>query len=69
MAFVGGSLFEVGAYLGYVEALNAGHEEMCGVLRRAVREYKRGEGEKGSESLESLVREAEVKGPKTFRWM
>ncbi|RDX49411.1 hypothetical protein OH76DRAFT_1403630 [Lentinus brumalis] len=27
-AFVGGTLFEVGSYLMYVEALNAGHEEM-----------------------------------------
>jgi hypothetical protein len=27
-AFVGGTLFELGAYLAYVEALNSGHEEI-----------------------------------------
>ena len=34
-AFAGGSLFEVGSYLMYVEALNAGHDQLFAL---AVRE-------------------------------
>lgn len=30
MAFVGGTLFEIGSYLMYVESLNTGHEELFG---------------------------------------
>ncbi|KAI0644029.1 hypothetical protein C8Q79DRAFT_914226 [Trametes meyenii] len=35
-AFVGGTLFEVGSYLMYVEALNAGHEELFGPALRGL---------------------------------
>lgn len=30
LAFVGGTLFEIGSYLMYVESLNTGHEELFG---------------------------------------
>ena len=30
IAFVGGTLFELGSYLMYVESLNTGHEELFG---------------------------------------
>ncbi|KAI0635387.1 hypothetical protein C8Q77DRAFT_1217230 [Trametes polyzona] len=35
-AFVGGTLFEIGSYLMYVEALNTGHEELFGPALREL---------------------------------
>ncbi|KAF8318162.1 hypothetical protein DL93DRAFT_2076157 [Clavulina sp. PMI_390] len=44
-AFVGGSLFEIGAYLALVEALNTGHEAMFGTeVERLLEGEKAGEG-------------------------
>ncbi len=72
LAFVGGSLFEVGAYLGYVEALNAGQEEMFRELRWAVAVQKRETADgSGHESLEILVekRKDRENDKDKFRWM
>lgn len=35
-AFVGGTLFEIGSYLMYVEALNTGHEQLFGPALREL---------------------------------
>ncbi|KAI0788994.1 hypothetical protein BC629DRAFT_471983 [Irpex lacteus] len=72
LAFVGGSLFEVGAYLGYVEALNAGQEEMFRELRWAVAVQKRETADgSGHESLENLVekRKDRENDKDKFRWI
>ncbi|CDO76411.1 hypothetical protein BN946_scf184937.g25 [Trametes cinnabarina] len=41
-AFVGGTLFEIGSYLMYVEALNTGHEQLFGPALRELLEHGNG---------------------------
>jgi hypothetical protein len=54
-AFAGGTLFEIGAYLGYIESLNTAHDELFGpALLNLVR--RPSDLEKGSST------------PRAFRW-
>lgn len=75
LAFVGGSFFELGAYLAYVEALNAGHEQMFVELRKAVIQEKRkkgpGNGNRSDEDLVGIQGDdtTDSKGKYKFRWM
>ncbi|KAI8973124.1 hypothetical protein BD414DRAFT_499200 [Trametes punicea] len=47
-AFVGGTLFEVGSYLMYVEALNTGHEQLFGSALRELLGHANGTASEGS---------------------
>ncbi|KAI0764700.1 hypothetical protein C8Q74DRAFT_1205533 [Fomes fomentarius] len=65
-AFVGGTLFEVGSYLMYVEALNTGHEELFGLALWNV------VGEAASEDPLIDPRKDDSEGekrPHRFRWI
>jgi hypothetical protein len=69
LAFVGGSLFEIGAYLAYVEALNAGHEQMFTELRRAaVPKSSTDAVVRGGDSDEALMGK-EIETTHKFRWL
>lgn len=68
LAFVGGSFFELGAYLAYVEALNAGHEQMFVELRRALDREKQRKGLVSDDASEDRLVDGR-KGKYRFRWM
>ncbi|KAI0338354.1 hypothetical protein BDW22DRAFT_1362961 [Trametopsis cervina] len=69
LAFAGGTLFAIGAYLAYVEALNAGHEQMFVELRRATAAKEVAAGI--NKSNDHLVEDVENDGrkPYKFRWI
>jgi hypothetical protein len=58
-AFAGGTLFEIGAYLSYVESLNTGHDELFGpaVWNLMAHPVHPRDAEKGGPA-----------GPRSFRW-
>ena len=71
MAFVGGTLFEIGSYLMYVESLNTGHEqlfgeELLGLLRGA--KPADGTATTSLEDKEKLAPQIDGRSRK-FRWM
>lgn len=65
-AFSGGTLFEIGSYLMYVEALNAGHDDLFAfavwelLARGSTTDFATDSAEKGLSSEKSKVK---------FRWM
>ncbi|KAI0666442.1 hypothetical protein C8Q78DRAFT_984295 [Trametes maxima] len=63
-AFVGGTLFEVGSYLMYVEALNAGHEELFGpALRELLGRASRTVSTDTPPGFDSANAEKSLRGP------
>ncbi|KAH9855482.1 hypothetical protein C2E23DRAFT_724190 [Lenzites betulinus] len=76
-AFVGGTLFEIGSYLMYVEALNTGHDELFGpALRELLGHASRTVSEDPSRDSDSAKTEKGLtegggSGPRRvkFRWI
>ncbi len=74
MAFVGGTLFEIGGYLMYVESLNTGHDELFGREILGLLEGKSGyDRSRDQQKLAGNEEDSEKAlpggGRRRFRWM
>ncbi|KAJ3548916.1 hypothetical protein NM688_g5233 [Phlebia brevispora] len=73
IAFVGGTLFEVGSYLMYVESLNTGHEELFGEELLGFVESRssiqRLEGKESPSSSDEEKKIQDAPSTRKFRWI
>ena len=68
MAFVGGTLFEIGSYLMYVESLNTGHEELFGEELLGLVEGK-SSARSSAGNMDSRDPEKHTGRSQGFRWI
>ncbi|KAJ3548914.1 hypothetical protein NM688_g5234 [Phlebia brevispora] len=69
MAFIGGTCFEIGGYLAYVESLNTEHEELFGQQLRGLFEGSESRRVRNEKSQRSDYDAGEDTKPRKFRWI
>lgn len=68
-AFAGGTLFEVGSYLMFVEALNTGHDELFGPALWGLVSHPVHSDERLVPDKSSSVHDSKDLDTNKFRWM